>query len=185
MQGFNVDKEKTLNAALLILKHLGQADYHRIFKILYFAEQQHLKDFGQPLTGEAYQAMPYGPVPSFLYDVFKAAENQNAAFAEALELSKVFNVTRNKNTPLVTANREPDTEALSETNIEALLKSIEENAHLSFAEITEKSHDLAWAKAEKALETEMSYVDIAAAAEASAEMLKYIALNVENHTFKL
>ena len=34
MQVFNVDKEKTLNAALLILNNLGQADYHKVFKIL-------------------------------------------------------------------------------------------------------------------------------------------------------
>ena len=48
MQAFNVDTEKTLNAAIFILNKLGQADYHKVFKILYFAEQQHLKNYGQP-----------------------------------------------------------------------------------------------------------------------------------------
>jgi len=37
MQGFNVDTNKTLNAALYVLNNLGEADYHKTFKILYFA----------------------------------------------------------------------------------------------------------------------------------------------------
>ena len=184
MQAFNVDTEKTLNAAIFILNKLGQADYHKVFKILYFAEQQHLKNYGQPLTGDSYLAMPYGPVPSFLYDIFKASENQSSPFAEAMELSRAFIVTRKEKIPYVTPTREANTEELSETNIEALLRSIEENGDLSFGEITEKSHDSAWAKAEKAGETEMSYLDIAESAETSPEMLKYILLNAENNTLR-
>lgn len=185
MQAFNVDKEKTLNAALLILKKLGQADYHKIFKILYFAEQQHLKNYGQPLTGDVYQAMPFGPVPSFLYDIFKASENQSSPFGEAMELSKAFTVTRKDKIPYVTPNMEPDTDELSETNIEVVLNSIKENHQLSFKEITDKSHDSAWAKAEKGVETEMSYLDIAESAEATPEMLKYIRLNADNNSFRV
>ena len=184
MQAFNVDKDKTLNAALFILSKIGQADYHKIFKILYFAEQQHLKNYGQPLTGDVYQAMPYGPVPPLLYDIFKASENQSSPFNEALELSKAFLVTREERIPYVTPTREPDTDELSETNIEAILNSISENQQLSFQEITEKSHDSAWAKAEKAPETEMSYLDIAESGNASPEMLKYIIINSENQTHK-
>lgn len=185
MQAFNVDKEKTLNAALLILNKLGEADYHKIFKILYFAEQQHLKKYGHPLTGDAYQAMPYGPVPSFLYDIFKASENQSSPFGEALELSKAFTVNRKEKVPYVTANKEADTDELSETNVEVILKSIEENQQLSFREITDKSHDDAWAKAEGALETEMSYLDIAECAQATPEMLRYISLNTENDNIRI
>lgn len=181
MQAFNVDKEKTLNAALLILNKLGEADYHKIFKILYFAEQQHLKNYGQPLTGDTYQAMPYGPVPSFLYDIFKASENQSSPFSEALELSKAFTVTRQDKIPYVVPNRAPDMDELSETNIEAILKAIEDNRRLTFAEITEKSHDSAWAKAEKGAETEMSYIDIAESVQATPEILRYISFNAENN----
>ncbi|KEQ31050.1 Panacea domain-containing protein [Pedobacter antarcticus] len=185
MQAFNVDKEKTLNAALLILNKLGKADYHRVFKILYFAEQQHLKNYGQPLTGDVYQAMPYGPVPSFLYDIFKASENQSSPFHEALELSKAFTVTRNEKIPYVTPNREPDIDELSESNIDAILTSIDENQQLSFREITDKSHDSAWAKAEKSSETEMSYLDIAESVETAPEMLRYILLNAENNNLRV
>lgn len=185
MQPFNVDKDKILNAALLILNKLGQADYHKIFKILYFAEQQHIKNYGQPLTGDAYLAMPYGPVPSFLYDIFKASENQSSPFGEALELSKAFSVTRSENIPYVKANKEADTDELSETNIEAILASINENQGLTFKEITNKSHDSAWSNAEKSADTEMSYLDIAKSVKASPEILNYILLNAENNNLKI
>ncbi len=184
MQVFNVDKEKTLNAALLILNKLGTADYHKVFKVLYFAEQQHLKKYGQPLTGDSYQAMPFGPVPSFLYDVFKAAENQTSPFAEAMDFSSAFLVTRNKKIPYVTAAKEACLDELSESNVEVILKSVDENGHLNFDEITQKSHDAAWAKAENAPETEMSYLDIAESAEATPEILKYIQLNAENNSLR-
>lgn len=185
MQAFNVDKEKTLNAALLILEKLGQTDYHKIFKILYFAEQQHLKNYGQPLTGDVYQAMPYGPVPSFLYDIFKASENQNSPFGEALQLSKAFSVTRKDKIPYVSPNMKPNTDELSETNIEAILNSINDNQQLSFKEITDKSHDSAWEKAENAIETEISYLDMAKSVQTSPEMLKYILFNAENNILRV
>lgn len=153
------------------MEKLGRADFHKIFKILYFAEQKHLRNYGQPLTGDSYLAMPCGPVPSFLYDFFKASENQSSPYREALELSRAFTVIRTEKVPFVTANKEPDTDELSETYIDAIMSSIEENHQLNFKEITDKSHDSAWAKAEKATETKMSYLDIAESADASPEIL--------------
>jgi uncharacterized phage-associated protein len=180
MQAFNVDKDKTLNSALYILNTLGEADYHKVFKILYFADQQHLKHYGRPLTGDCYNAMQFGPVPSFLYDVFKAAEKGTSPFAEALELAESFSVKRDGNKPIVSAAKPADTDMLSETNLEVLKASIHENNGLSFKDLTEKSHDMAWTKAQQEPDTEMSYIDIAESVDTDPEMLKYIRLNAEN-----
>ena len=185
MSTFQVDKEKTLNAALLILTNLGACDYHKVFKILYFADQFHLKKYGQPLTGESYIAMPYGPVPSFLYDVFKAAEKGNSPFMEAIELSHQFQVKREGKIPLVSANQDINLDELSESNIEALTQSIVENQDLNFEELVSKSHDEAWANAEQKQDTEISYLDMAKGAGTNEEMLKYISLNVENSSSTL
>jgi uncharacterized phage-associated protein len=180
MQGFKVDKIKTLNAALFILNCLNGADFHKIFKILYFADQNHLKQYGRPITGDSYQAMNYGPVPSFLYDLFKAAEQGSHPFAEAVEMSMVFTVNREGNIPYVKATRQADTDELSESNIDMIVASIEEHKGLSFDELVKKSHDRAWDNAANKPEIEMSYIDIAGVAGASEEMMRYIALNAEN-----
>lgn len=185
MPAFQVDKEKTLNATLFILTQLGDCDYHKVFKILYFADQLHLKTYGSPLTGDSYIAMPFGPVPSFLYDIFKAAEKGNSPFNEAAELSHSFLVKKINNIPIVSLNKEVDLDELAESNISVLLQSINENADLNFNELVEKSHDEAWEKAEKQQDTEISYLDMAKVAGTENEMLKYILINAENSSSNL
>ncbi len=182
---FIIDKDKAVHAALYVLQRVGRADYHKVFKILYFAEKFHLKSYGRPLTGDSYQAMPYGPVPSFLYDVFKAAEKGVSPFGEATERSGAFAVSRDGKTPIVRALMEPDKDELSESDLEALDLSIGENGGLKFDELVKKSHDSAWDKAEKNEDIEMSYLDIAEAAGTSKEMLSYISLQAENSSSKL
>lgn len=180
MNGFNVDKVKTLNAAVFILNQLGETDYHKVFKILYFADQDHLKRYGRPITGDTYQAMNYGPVPSFLYDIFKAAEKGVHPFAEAMELSSSFSIRRAGNVPCVSATMEADIDELSESNIEIIKASIATHKGLNFEELVKKSHDKAWDNAAKQSEIEMSYLDIAAVVGTSEEMMRYISLNAEN-----
>lgn len=182
---FITDKDKSIQAALYVLKQIGSVDYHKVFKILYFAEQFHLKSFGRPLTGDAYKAMQYGPVPSFLYDVFKAAEKGTSPFNEATARSGAFAVTRNGNTPVVQALMSPDMDELSESEIEVLNISIGENGGLKFDELVSKSHDSAWTKADKKVDSEMSYLDIAEAAGTTPEMLSYINLQAENSSSQL
>lgn len=181
MQGFNVDKRKTLNAALYVLNRLGEVDYHKTFKILYFADKEHVKNFGRPVTGDAYQAMNFGPVPSFLYDIFKAAEKGSHPFAEAMDMSSAFAVRRDeKNVPIVTSKIEADMDELAQTDIEALDASIEANKALNFDELVDKSHDSAWTEAANNVDIEMSYFKMAQDAGASEEMIGYIVLNAEN-----
>lgn len=185
MYQFITDKDKAVHASLYVLQRVGRVDYHKVFKILYFAEQLHLKLYGRPLTGDAYQAMQYGPVPSFLYDVFKAAEKGVSPFGEATERSGAFAVCREGKTPFVSALMEPDMDELSASDLEALDISISENGSLNFDELVRKSHDAAWDKAEKNEDIEMSYLDIAEAAGTSKEMISYIRLQAENSSAKL
>ena len=65
------NKVKTLNALLYVANRVQRKDFHKIFKIIYFADRQHLADWGSPITGDTYIAMEAGPVPSRLYDMLK------------------------------------------------------------------------------------------------------------------
>ena len=184
MQGFNVDKTKTLNAALYIVNQLGEADQHKIFKILYFADQEHLKQFGRPITGDSYYALNFGPVPSFLYGIFKAAEKGIHPFAEGLEMSKAFSVNRKNNIPYIEATKASDLNKLGETDLELIINSINDNKHLSFIELVQKSHDIAWHNAAKKHDIEISFIDMAFAANTSNAMINNIILNAENECHK-
>ncbi len=53
---FNFDKDKVLNVILYIAQHLKRKDFHKIFKILYFADREYLARYGMPITGDCYIA---------------------------------------------------------------------------------------------------------------------------------
>jgi uncharacterized phage-associated protein len=71
------NKEKTLQAMLYTATHLTRRDFHKVFKILYFADRKHLYDWGTPITGDTYIAMEAGPVPSRAYDMLKAVRGDS------------------------------------------------------------------------------------------------------------
>lgn len=171
-KNFKLNIEKTLNSALFILQNLGgTSDFHKVFKILYFADQKHLAKYGTPISGDLYVAMAHGPVPSKLYDIFKDVRDLAEFEKRYLDFFEV------KNSYFVTAKQPSNLKVLSESNIECLEESIRENQSLDFNQLTQKSHKTAW---EAASHDEMSVIDIAYEGGASEEMIKYIELNLEN-----
>ena len=134
------NKVKTLNALLYVANRIQRKDFHKIFKVIYFADRQHLADWGRPITGDTYIAMDAGPVPSRLYDMLKIVRGDS--YISDTEGLKQFFLVENWMyvRPLVDA----DLNKLSATEQEALSDSIEKYASLSYDEIKEKSHDVAW-----------------------------------------
>jgi uncharacterized phage-associated protein len=179
---FKFDVDKAVASAKLALKNLkGGADFHKLFKILYFAEQKHLARYGIPITGDHYIAMKNGPVPSNLYDLFKIIRGDETLFTNpAANYSHSFAVKDRYHVVLL--NEELDLEAFAESELECLVESIEENRLLDFSTLTEKSHDQAWHHAGE--DEEMSVFQIAKAAGANDELLKYISISIENQHLK-
>lgn len=174
MKFFHIDREKTINSALYILKSLGgQSDFHKLFKILYFADQKHLVKYGTPITGDTYVAMAHGPVPSKLYDRLKALRN---IFGDNADDNGTFKIVENH---FVSSLKEPDMDSLAPSNINCLNDAIHENKNLSFKALADKSHGEAWKAAEEQTE-EIDFLAIASEGGATEEMLKYIRLNLEN-----
>lgn len=134
------DKDVTLNAVLYIIKQLGgTVDMHKIFKTLFFADQEHLSKYGRTITGDVYIAMNYGPVPSKTDDIFKAVRGDS--FFSAGELCDYFHFTNNY---IVKNDKEPDLDYLSKSDIMCLNNAIEKCKDLTFAQLTNLSHGFAW-----------------------------------------
>lgn len=178
-----MNKEKILNSLLFILNKLdGKSHLHQLFKILYFADQKHLIIYGFPITWDYYIAMDHGPVPSNTYDILKAIRGDSFLGSESPEYNKLFNVDGYN----VTAKVDADIEELSESEIECLIESINENKNLTFKQLVDKSHKTAWTNAKNDtnnFDNRMSIIDIAMEAEANTEILKYIHLNIENQSY--
>ena len=134
------DKIKTLNALLYVANRVQRKDFHKIFKIIYFADRQHLADWGRPITGDTYIAMEAGPVPSRLYDMLKIVRG-DSYMSDSEGLGRYFQV---ENWMYVNPLQDANLNKLSANEQEALSEAINKYSSLSYDEIKEKSHDVAW-----------------------------------------
>jgi uncharacterized phage-associated protein len=152
------------SAMLYVLKHLGgRTDFHKLFKILYFAEQKHLVKYGSPICEDSFHAMNNGPVPSLAYDIVKSLREGRNTYLPYFKT--IGNYT-------VEAVSDPDMDCLSDSEQKCLIEAIEENRNLDFQTLTRKSHDAAWGATSR--NREIDIVKIAEAGGADKQMLDYI-----------
>lgn len=169
------DEQETLvHAFLYLLSKLGgRASMHRLFKILYFAEQKHIAKWGTGITNQDYIKMQFGPVPSYPYDQLKCIRDgqtlQKSIFDGFIEIKGTYDVV---------SDLSPDLDCLSRSEIEALDESILENKGLSYTALSEKSHDKAWNAADN--NRQMNRKEIAVAGGASEGMVNYYLNHLES-----
>lgn len=152
MRTDNFKEETAINALLYILAKLGgRCDIHKVSKIFYFADREHLSRYGRTITGDMYISMQYGPVPSKINDIMKAVRGDS-----------YFEYNTDKfrfvNRYIIELISESDTDFLSQSDIECLDYSIELCRYKSFDELTSFSHGLAWTKG--CLQDGISYADM-------------------------
>ena len=181
MINFKFNQEKAIAAVLLVAQRLVERhgkngpDLHRIFKILYFADQKHLANFGRPITGDFYIAMSHGGVPSRIYDMVKMLRG-DSIWQDTEELSKFFEVSGHFLFP----KKEPAVEEFSQSDLECLEESILENQDLDFPQLKNKSHDQAYKKATQ--DDKISFREMAKASGADETVLEFIKFNSENES---
>ena len=177
---FKFHEGKAIAALLYITRRLislkstkAKPDLHKIFKIMYFADQKHLARYGRPVLGDFYIAMDHGPVPSQVYDMIKIVRGETI-FQSARGYSAFFDVSDH----YVHPKQKPDMDLFSESDLECINESLRENRYLSFEQLKTKSHDNAYCKAAK--DDKISYKEMAKQAGANASMLTYIQEIAEN-----
>jgi len=175
------DTQKLVVITKLILSNMDShtTGFHKFFKILYFAERDHVAQYGRTITGDQFVAMKDGPVPSVLYDLFKILKG-NSIFNSAVDLSNDFRVDNEHYITMIKPDF--DIDILAESEVECIVNAVQENKDLSFSILWERSHDLAWESAGK--DDEMSIFDIARAGGANDELLKYMVLLSENQNLE-
>lgn len=149
-------------------------DYIKLFKILYFAQQDHLVRYGKVLVDESFRAVKHGPVPTYTYKALQIAEGKPLdgdfeGFLSGLEVhsKKVF------------ASAAPDMDYISGADRECLDSAIEKYRNLNPYDLSDLSHDSAWKAANHRMKDDpqknfMTIIDIARAGKASEAMVDYI-----------
>ena len=166
--GQRFDPRKGIEVILYVASRVKDPTFHRVSKILYFADKCHLSHYGTFICGDDYVAMKHGPVPSGIYDILKAVRG-DGDFGMGDEAAGSFTVEGGK---AVRPLRDPKLDEFSESDREALDSAIAQYGRLSFNELTDASHDSAWDAAD-----ENEFMDIAEIARAtpnSEQLVAYV-----------
>lgn len=160
----------------------GGVDYIHLFKVMYFAQEEHLAIYGNPLMNESFVARKHGPVPSLTYKVLRVAEGKTVDVTDELHsFASELSLSDSDGHQVVTLAEgvQCDMDELSRSNVRMLDKWIEKCKDIASFDLSEMSHDKAWQKAVRQTErtgedTKISLYDMAAAGGASKDMLKVV-----------
>jgi uncharacterized phage-associated protein len=154
------DREAAVASIVYIADRLDRKDFHRIFKILYLAEKDHLERYGRTVVGDQFNAMTYGPVPFTVYNSLCAirGDDKYPVMDEELhsELSRSVDVRWNR---YIHPKVKPDLDSLSKSDIECLDRAIEQLSSKSFSHNTDISHDEAYERARKRMKNGPIHLD--------------------------
>lgn len=133
---FQFHPQKTVEAAAILLKRHGQPmKYLGLLKMLYIADRVALAQMEQPITGDHYVSMDYGPVLSGVYDLIKGQPVD-----DALVLWSRFISHREEN--CVFLLDDPGDGELCDEEQEILQQVYDTFGHLDPFELAEWTHDL-------------------------------------------
>lgn len=137
---YNFNEEKTINVVLYIAEKLKRRDFHKIFKILYFSDREFLNRYGVTITGDTYIAMDAGPVPTKTYDMFKIVRG-DSYMQDTKNLGKYFAVS---NWMFILPLQKANLDNIASAEKDIVDAMISRYGDMSYDEIKEKSHDVAW-----------------------------------------
>lgn len=137
-----------LKAALLyIIKKSEEkhCDVYGIVKTAFYAQQIHLSSSGLPLFNDEICALPFGPVPSSIYDILKIArgDENEIEFHKSDGLLEVSTSIGWKDERYF-AKEDPDLNYLSVSDIQSLDEAIERVSKMSFNDILSDTHGKEW-----------------------------------------
>lgn len=139
---FKINWEKCLEGIHLMAERQEGITTFYVAKVFFFADKQHLLDWGRPISGDRYVAMENGPVPSNIYDLIKQKEYL------ADDLLDQFDARIEKRGRHLYPRRSFIARALSPTDVEYLQDALDRYSHMSFAALSQLTHrEKAWEEA--------------------------------------
>lgn len=169
---------------LYILKAFPEGvDYIHLFKIMYFAQQNQLKEYGLPIVYDTFVARKHGPIPTLTYKVLRGIEGKVELSAKELkDFADSLNVlTSQDGHQLIVAskNADCDMDELSVADVKMLDKWIGKCKDVASFDLSDMSHDKAWKQAKNRAEktgedVKITMYDMADAVGASKNMLYVI-----------
>lgn len=133
---YGANMAKALEVILWVAKRKPGVDFHKILKILFYADKIHLNRHGRPIAGGRYVADSYGPVCRAVYDILR----EDPLAVQMLERNGELPIRVN-NRYCVEAKRDPNTRVLSRSDVDALSEAWRQYGEMSFDELVKLTHE--------------------------------------------
>lgn len=172
------EEKLKIKAAMLYLLNKYPEGIHRIsfYKLLFFAQQYELVNYGRVLLADRFMAVERGPVPSFVQGMIHAKENHTST-DDVLDIVNSFDILESGS---IVAKESACVDNLAPIDIRSIDYAYDLYGQLSVDDLVSLSHEQAcwkeaWRRAQKDPEKNlMSRLEIAKSGNASPEMLLYI-----------
>lgn len=138
MTEFKANTDKILEALVFVADRRPHLSFLQILKVLFIAENAHVKKYARPITGDRYVAMKNGPVGSSAYNMLKCDFLTLPARMEPA-VNASFAVRRGSK-PTVIALRKAELHQFSETEIEELVRACERVSRMSVSALWREVH---------------------------------------------
>lgn len=143
---------------------------YKVLKVIYFADKEHLFNYGRFIFGDNYVALQHGPVPSKAYNMVKNVKLEHA-LTDCGTDGALFTV---KDDDTVVPLVQPDLSCFSKSDLECLDKAIEECRPLNFGQLKSRSHDAAYNAADENDFISIESIASMAPADKAGALLDYI-----------
>lgn len=133
------DSEKALAAILYTASALPERrNTYKVLKVIYRANKMHLQKYGREIFNERYQALEWGTVPAFAYDIVTHVRKGKPQPRMPRDVKQKIRVLADDTIrPLV----ETPMRLLSESDVECLNEAIEFYRPMSFNQIKNNAHE--------------------------------------------
>ena len=128
------DERKATQMASWLLEKTddGRMKYLKIIKLLYIADREAIRRWGQPLTGDSYYSLPHGPVVSRIQDLI----TDDPAYSKSTYWNDF--ISEDKYDVVLTAR--PSYDRLSNAEIELLQEIFDTYGQMSRWELVDLTH---------------------------------------------
>lgn len=142
---FRISEEKAIEALVWVASEWENITPFYLSKVLFFAEKDHLNQYGRPIIADTYIAMPYGPVPSTVRDYVEG----NYLFSDLADaIGEAVEVNRKTRYPEIRAKRSPRLDVFSDSDIGCLRRAMQKCKNISFRTLSGSTHlEKAWLSA--------------------------------------
>jgi len=146
-----MQRQKLFEAMAFFQKNTKNCGLVKTFKLLYFLDMLHFRETGRSVTGLEYKALPYGPVPTALYDELKAPAG-DLADAFSITAPPASDASALPPPTKITARRKIEPEALTRRELRIAAEVAEIFRDVKAEEISDISHKRngPWDKARRA-----------------------------------